>query len=69
VEDGVTGWLVPPSDPRAWASAIDSALALDGVTLRAMGEAARARTVRLYSLAAMTEATFAVYRGLVEARA
>lgn len=42
VEDGVTGRLVPPADPRALADAI-VAILLDRKTARAMGEAGHAR--------------------------
>jgi glycosyltransferase involved in cell wall biosynthesis len=65
---GETGWLVPAGDPQAWAGAIDHALALPPAARQAMGAAARARIERLYSLPAMAEATFAVYRRLLEAR-
>ena len=60
VEDGVTGWLVPPNDPAAWTRAIDAALAMP---LNA--EASRERVVRCYSLDAMVDRTFEVYRRLL----
>ncbi len=61
VEDGVTGWLVSPADPAAWARAIDGALAMPP-----NAETSRERAVRLYSLGAMVEGTFEVYRRLLE---
>jgi glycosyltransferase involved in cell wall biosynthesis len=69
VLDGTTGWLAPPCDPDAWASAIATALAapVDARTL--MGRAARARVLEHYSLEAMTAATFRVYRRLLGAEA
>jgi glycosyltransferase involved in cell wall biosynthesis len=42
VEDGVTGWLVPPEDPRALAGALTEVLADPGEARR-RGEAGRAR--------------------------
>jgi glycosyltransferase involved in cell wall biosynthesis len=64
-----TGWLAPPGDVDAWCAAIDIALSQGADERAAMGRAARARVKRLYSLAAMCEATFAVYRRVLEARA
>jgi glycosyltransferase involved in cell wall biosynthesis len=42
VEDGVTGWLVPPEDPRALAAALSQALEDPGEARR-RGEAGRRR--------------------------
>ncbi len=64
-----TGWLAPPGDVDAWCAAIETALSQDDEARAAMGRAARARVMRLYSLERMCEATFAVYRQVVEARA
>ncbi|HWA63756.1 MAG TPA: glycosyltransferase family 4 protein [Caulobacteraceae bacterium] len=69
VEPGVTGWLVRPGDVDAWCEALAAAMATPASARAAMGEAARERVKRLYSLPAMCEATFAVYRKLVEGRA
>ncbi len=57
---GETGWLVPPHSPEALAEAI----------LAALGSPARGidggeRAARLFSVAAMRDATVAVYRSLV----
>ena len=49
VEDGVTGIVVPPSDPAALAAGIRDLLA-DEERRRAMGAAARERAVALHSL-------------------
>lgn len=59
VEQGVTGWRVPPGDPAALAAAIGIALATPGV-----GAAARAAVLARYTTAAMQAATLAVYREL-----
>jgi glycosyltransferase involved in cell wall biosynthesis len=68
VVDGLTGWLVAPGDAGALAEAIDAALAADPAALAAMGAAARERARRLYSLPAMCEATFDLYRRVLESR-
>jgi glycosyltransferase involved in cell wall biosynthesis len=64
---GQTGWLAPAGDPAAWAAAVDRALATTPETRANMGRAARARILSDYSLTAMTAATFAIYRRLLEA--
>jgi glycosyltransferase involved in cell wall biosynthesis len=64
-----TGWLAPPGDVDAWCVAIDTALSQNEEAVAAMGRAARTRVKRLYSLAAMCEATFDVYRRVLGARA
>lgn len=65
VVDGLTGWLIAPGDPAALEEAIDTALAADPAELEVMGAAARERARRLYSLPAMCEATFDLYRRLM----
>jgi glycosyltransferase involved in cell wall biosynthesis len=69
VVHGQTGWLVAPGDTDAWTKAIAMALTTDAASRAAMGAAARARVERLYSLTAMCEATFEVYRRVLDARA
>lgn len=69
VIDGETGWLVPAGDVDAWAAALTRALATPTARLASMGQAARQRATRLYSLPAMYAATFEVYRQLLEAAA
>jgi glycosyltransferase involved in cell wall biosynthesis len=64
-----TGWLVRPGDNQAWAEAISVALATSAETRERMGRAARARIVEGFSLAAMTAATFQVYRRLLGPKA
>lgn len=66
VVDGTTGWLVPPGDPEAWATAMAGALDVGPRRRAAMGEAGRARARALYSVEAMVEATFAAYRRVLE---
>ncbi len=60
VEHAVTGWLVPPGDIAAWTRTIDAALAsgFDGDVLRR-------RAIVRYSLDAMVDRTFEVYRRLI----
>lgn len=62
VVDGETGWLVPPGDAEAWARAMATALDAGPDRRERMGAAGRARARALYSVEAMVEATFAVYR-------
>ena len=69
VVDGETGWLVAAGDIDAWTAALTRALATPMDTLARMGETARARATRLYSLPAMYAATFEVYRQVLEAAA
>ncbi|MEO8927682.1 MAG: glycosyltransferase family 4 protein [Caulobacteraceae bacterium] len=68
VVHGQTGWLAAAGDVDSWTAAIGTALGADARTRAAMGAAARARVERLYSLTAMCEATFAVYRRVLEGR-
>jgi glycosyltransferase involved in cell wall biosynthesis len=60
VEDGVTGRLVPPSDPRALAGAIVSVLGQSDAA-RAMGEAGRDRAGRRFGLDSMVREYQALY--------
>lgn len=69
VVDGETGWLVEPGDIDAWAGALTRALASSPDVYARMGEAARERARRIYSLPAMYAATFEVYRQVLEAAA
>jgi glycosyltransferase involved in cell wall biosynthesis len=63
VEDGVTGYLVPPGDATRLAAAINMALA-DPRRRRDMGRAAQERVAR-YSVAAMVERYTRLYDDLV----
>ena len=68
VVDGETGWLVAAGDPDAWARALAAALAATPEARERIGLVARARIVQGFSLAAMTAATFQVYRRLLDAK-
>ncbi|MDO5740594.1 MAG: glycosyltransferase family 4 protein [Ornithinimicrobium sp.] len=58
VQDGRTGLLVPPSDPRALAAAIDRLVA-DPATAQQMGAAARAQMESAHSWTHVLDATLA----------
>jgi glycosyltransferase involved in cell wall biosynthesis len=61
IEDGHTGLLVPPNDPRALADALE--LALASPPLRAeMGRQARVRAEERYALESMLDALEALWR-------
>jgi glycosyltransferase involved in cell wall biosynthesis len=62
---GETGWLFKPRDPQALAHAMAEAIAAGPERRAAMGAAGQARARRLYSAAAMCEATLEVYAGLL----
>jgi glycosyltransferase involved in cell wall biosynthesis len=61
VAPGETGWLVKPGDAAAWADALFEAYEFGAAKRQTMGQAARARARRLYSVDAMCEATLKVY--------
>ncbi|OYX93891.1 MAG: hypothetical protein B7Y78_07600 [Caulobacter sp. 35-67-4] len=65
---GQTGWLVAPGDAQAWADALATARDAGAATRQTMGQTARARARRLYSVDAMCEATLQVYARVLEAR-
>jgi glycosyltransferase involved in cell wall biosynthesis len=60
VDDGRTGLLVPPEDPRALGAAI-AELAADGERARRMGVAGRARVLAEFSMERMADAYEALY--------
>ena len=62
VTDGVEGFLVPPSDPGALASAL-GALLDDAPRRQQMGDAARTRALRDYALSTMADRYERLYRG------
>ncbi|CAH0219447.1 D-inositol-3-phosphate glycosyltransferase [Roseomonas sp. CECT 9278] len=64
VEEGVTGWRVPPGDAAALAGAIGRVLALPAAERAAMGARARASVLAGFTTARMQAATLAVYREL-----
>jgi glycosyltransferase involved in cell wall biosynthesis len=61
VVPGETGWLVAPGDAEAWTTALLEAADLGASARQSMGQAARLRARRLYSVDAMCEATLKVY--------
>jgi glycosyltransferase involved in cell wall biosynthesis len=65
VEEGVTGWRVPPADPAALAATLARVLALPEAERAAVGARARAAVLARYTTRAMQEATLAVYRELL----
>ena len=65
VEEGVTGWRVPPGDPGALAASILRALSGSSADREAMGERARESVLGRYTTAAMQTATLDVYRELL----
>ena len=65
VEDGATGWRVPPGDAAALAVAIDKVLAMPAAARAAIGARARAAVLAGYTTARMQAATLAVYRELL----
>jgi glycosyltransferase involved in cell wall biosynthesis len=64
VQDGVSGLVVPPSDPAALAGAIGRLLA-DPEMAQQMGQAGRARVEREFTERVMVDAVMAVYRDLL----
>jgi glycosyltransferase involved in cell wall biosynthesis len=62
VEQGVTGWRVPPGDAPALASAIEQVLASPPAQRAAIGERARAAVLAGCTVSAMQTATLDVYR-------
>jgi len=60
---GEAGYLVKPRDSEALSGAIGQALRLSDAERKAMGEAARARVVEKFSLAATADRYLAVFHG------
>ncbi|BDG73430.1 glycosyltransferase family 4 protein [Roseomonas fluvialis] len=65
VEEGITGWRVPPGDAAALAGAIARVLAMPVQAREAMGDRARAAVLAGYTTARMQAATLTVYRELL----
>lgn len=65
VENGVTGWLVPPEDVTAWAKALKAALETPETVRAEMGALGRQRTEARFSLEVMCARTLEVYRSLM----
>ena len=60
-----TGWLVPPADPAALASALAEALTLEPEARTTLGRTARAHVLHAFTLEAMRRQTLAVYDSLL----
>jgi phosphatidylinositol alpha 1,6-mannosyltransferase len=67
IENGVTGLLVPPRDPVALRTAIDTLLA-DNELRRRLGAAARKTARERFSWRVSTERTIAAYRDALQTR-
>jgi glycosyltransferase involved in cell wall biosynthesis len=68
VVDGITGWLVPPENPAAWASAMARAIDLGPGERAKMGETGMNRTRQLYRVDVMCAATLAAYERVLDAQ-
>ena len=64
IEDGKTGWLVPPGDARALAARLDEILDLPEARKAEVRAAALASVRANYSVSKMCAATLALYRAL-----
>jgi len=65
VEDGVTGFLVPPRDPEALAEALQKLIA-DPELRRRMGQAGHEKALKEFTLARMLRETEKVYQEVLE---
>lgn len=65
IEDGRTGWLVPPNDEAAFESALVHALQLPPGERARVAEAAHCEVERRFSVRGMVEATEALYERLL----
>ena len=63
VEDGGTGFLVPPRDPDALAEALQKLIA-DPELRRRMGQAGREKALKEFTLDRMLRETERVYNGI-----
>ena len=64
IEDGVNGFVVPPSDKRALAEALERLLS-DPLLRRQMGKAGHERVLRLFSTEEYVSGVIDVYKALV----
>jgi glycosyltransferase involved in cell wall biosynthesis len=65
VQEGVTGFLVPPNDPQALADALER-LALDAQLRSRMGDAARQLVLDQFTHERINAATLEVYRRILK---
>jgi glycosyltransferase involved in cell wall biosynthesis len=68
VVDGATGWLVPPENAAAWATAMARAIDLGPGKRAEMGATGMNRTRQLYRVDVMCAATLAAYEQVLDAR-
>lgn len=68
VEDGVTGFVVPPHDDEALAAAMTNLKALGAADLEAMGRRSRAHVESSFALASVVDRWEALYRELLGRR-
>lgn len=66
IEDGVTGFLVPPGDTDALAARLDAVFDMDNTARAKMQEAAIHSVTERFSVAATCDKTLALYRSLVK---
>jgi len=65
VEDGVTGYIVPPKNPKALAEKINQLLSLNG-KIETMGKASRNRVENHFSLEKQIQEFENLYERLIE---
>ena len=65
VQEGKTGWLLPPSNPQSWANAIKEALTMKPEQRARMAEAAQQRAQIYFDRRRMISDTLAVYDELM----
>ena len=68
IENNVSGWLVPPSDPEALAEKITFVLELPQRKKDLVGNNARKRVIEKFSLRQMLDKTIKVYEELIAAK-
>jgi glycosyltransferase involved in cell wall biosynthesis len=68
VEEGVSGFLIPPGDESALATRLEESLSMTMERRRATGEAARAAIRARFLLEKVAERHLILYRELIEAR-
>jgi glycosyltransferase involved in cell wall biosynthesis len=68
VEEGVSGFLIPPGDERALATRLEESLSMTMERRRTTGEAARAAIRARFLLEKVAERHLTLYRELIEAR-